>query len=109
MANHHLPPTEKIMQNDRTKRVPGKLVPLAEIHERGKALRQVMLSQGMTRYAEQFLQWNKAWSGDFEIQDRIRQLGMGRGHKADLELLEQCEAIAWRKLAEKAKKANIAA
>lgn len=94
------------MQNEQMKRVPGTLIPLAAIKERGKALRLRMLSQGMTRYAEQFLEWNRAWAGDAEIQDRIRQIGLGRGHKADLELLEQCESIAERKLAGKANKAN---
>lgn len=97
------------MQNERTKRVPGTLIPLAAIKQRGRELRQTMLSHGLTRYAEQFLEWNKAWAGDAEVQDRIRQIGLGRGHKADLELLEECERIAGRKLAGKANKANLAA
>ena len=94
------------MTTAKNKRVPGARVPLSEIKDRGQALRLLMLSHGISHYAARLVEWNKAWKGDAEIQDRIRQIGLGRGHAYDLEVLEICETVAARKLAAKAKKAN---
>jgi hypothetical protein len=86
------------METKAKARTRGERVPLSEIHERGKRLRLRMVTAGYAQYAAQLIAWSPKLAEIEQVQDRIRQIGLGRGHSYDLGLLEEIERIADRRL-----------
>lgn len=70
-----------------------------EVQQRGRALQHRFRVAGFPQYTRWFVERDPSLIGDGSIQSRIQKLFNGQGSKSDAVLLEKCEALANRFLA----------
>jgi hypothetical protein len=75
---------------------------LADLRERGLALRRRMIAAGWSQYARKLAAWDGTLADESTLH-RIRMVGLGRAQHYDRELLERCERLAAERLATPAK------
>lgn len=78
---------------------------LKDLRKRGSDLRMRMIRAGFSQYARAFAAWHPALAKDPAIMHRIRMVGLGRAQHHDRDLLELCEKLAAKHLAQFATRA----
>lgn len=84
---------------EKTKKLAAVNLTTQEIQERGRALQHRFRVAGFPHYTRWIVDRDPSLVGDGSIQSRIQKLFNGQGSKTDAVLLEKCEALANRFLA----------